>query len=393
MLELDIRARLQGFVLDIALQTQNGEILGLFGPSGTGKSLTLRAVAGLLRPEAGRIVLNGRVLFDADAGVDAPPEARRVGYVPQNYALFPHLTVTGNIAYGLVERPKCERRTQVAEMVRLMRLEGMEGRRPHELSGGQQQRVALARALITGPELLLLDEPFAALDGAIRSRLQNELLTIQNRFRIPTLLVTHDLGEAYALSDRLAIIENGRVLQVGPKEEVLRRPAGRTVARLVGTKNIFDARVVESNGYGAVLNWSGYPIRIPVTGLRVGLKATFCIRPEGIAVVRPEDTPRLEPQGRDNVVAGCLVREIDRGITHTLFFKVDMSGSGDYDLEVSLPHQERSCLSVGMGQTALLSLLPGAIHVIPGADPSTQGAEETVDVAPTLRFAFDPPRA
>ncbi len=351
------------FVLDVAFRTHNGEMLALFGPSGTGKSLTLRCVAGLLRPEAGRIVLNGRVLFDAAAGVDVPPRARRMGYVPQHYALFPHLTVADNIAYGLAGWPPARRRARVAEMVRLMRLDRLETRRPHQLSGGQQQRVALARALVTEPEVLLLDEPFAALDGPIRGRLQNELLAVQRRFHIPTLLVTHDLAEAYALSDRMAVLEGGRVLQVGPKDEVLRRPATRAVARFVGTKNIFDGRVVDATSEGVTIAWGNHLIQTRATGPTVGQRVTFCIRPEEVMIVRP-DRP-LRPGLRENVLDGRLVREIDRGATHTLFFKADELSGRDYDLEILLPHHARQRLGMTVGQAMAVSLKRRAIHVIP----------------------------
>jgi len=362
MLEVDIRARVHGFALNVAFKTHNGEMLALFGPSGAGKSLTLRCLAGLLRPEAGRIVLDGRALFDVTTGVDIPPRRRRVGYVQQHYALFPHLTVAQNIAYGLFKRPRVEQETRVAEMIRLMRLDGLETRRPNRLSGGQQQRVALARAMVIEPEVLLLDEPFAALDGSIRGRLQNELLALQHRFRIPTLLVTHDLAEAYALSDRLAVFDGGQVLQVGHKDGVLRRPATRTVARFVGTKNIFDTQVVNTDRENVTLAWGRHFIQSPANNLQAGQQVAFCIRPEEVMIVRP-DRP-LRPGLRENIVEGQLVRQIDRGATHTLFFKVEGVSRRDYDLEILLPHHAWQRLGVAVGQGATLSLKRRAVHVL-----------------------------
>jgi molybdate transport system ATP-binding protein len=247
-------------------------------------------------------------------------------------------------------------------MVKLMRLEGLEGRRPYQLSGGQQQRVALARALVTEPEVLLLDEPFTALDGAIRGRLQNELLALQRRFRIPTLLVTHDLAEAYALSDRLAVFEGGRVLQIGPKDEVLRRPATRAVARFVGTKNIFEGQVVTADQKGVTIAWGGHFIQAPAAGPTVGQRVSFCIRPEEVMVIRP-DRP-LRPGLQENVVEGWLVGEIDRGPTHTLFFKTDGVSSRDYDLEVLLPHHAWLRLGLVVGQRVTVSLKRSAVHVL-----------------------------
>jgi len=362
MLKMDIRVEVCGFALDVALEAHDGEMLALFGPSGTGKSLTLRCLAGLLRPVRGRIVLNGRVLFDAATGVDLPPRERQVGYVPQDYALFPHLNIAENIAYGLADRPRAEQRARVDEIMRLMRLEGLERRRPSQLSGGQQQRVALARALVTEPKVLLLDEPFSALDGAIRSRLQKELLAVQRRFRILTLLVTHDLAEAYMLSDRLAIMERGRILQIGPKDEVLRRPATRTVAKLVGTKNIFAGRVTSSDGTGVTLAWGDHLIQTAVNGFAVGERVTFCIRPEEVMIMRP-DRP-LRPGLEENLIEGQFVRIIDRGMTYTLFFKADGVSQRDYDLEILLPHHAWQRLGMAVGQRATVSLKRRAVHVL-----------------------------
>lgn len=364
MLDVDICADVRGFILNIAFRTGDGEILALFGPSGTGKSMTLRCLAGLLRPVQGHIILNGRTLFDEAAGVDVPPRARQVGYVPQHYALFPHLTVAENIAYGLADRTHAEQRARVRGMVELMRLEGLEGRRPGQLSGGQQQRVALARALVTDPEVLLLDEPFAALDGAIRGRLQNELLTLQRRFQIPLVLVTHDLAEAFALSDRLAVFGEGRVLQVGPKADVLRRPVNRAVARFVGTKNILEGEVVDANDTVVNIAWGGRFVQAPSGDVvvEIGRRVTFCVRPEEVKIVR-SDRP-LRPALHKNLIGGRLVREIDRGALHTLFFKVDGLSEREYDLEILLPHPSWQRLGLAVGQVMMVSLKQSAVHLL-----------------------------
>jgi molybdate transport system ATP-binding protein len=362
MLDVDIRAEAGDFCLNVSFQTHSGEMLALFGPSGAGKSLTLRCLAGLVRPLAGRITLNGRALFDAARGIHAPPRVRRVGYVPQNYALFPHLTVVENIAYGLAGLARGARQERVADMVHLMRLQGLEARRPARLSGGQQQRVALARALLTEPEILLLDEPFAALDGLTRGRLQNELLSLQRRFRLPIVLVTHDLAEAYSLSDRLAVFDAGRVLQVGPKEEVLRQPATHAVARFVGARNIFEGQVVDAGSDSAVVAWEGHLIHTPASGLRAGQWVHFCIRPEEIKVMRANQP--LRPILRENLLHGQLARAIDRGAMHTLFFKGTGLYARDYDLEILLPHPSWQRLGLTMGQAMTVTLKKSAIHVL-----------------------------
>jgi molybdate transport system ATP-binding protein len=187
--------------------------LALVGPSGSGKTLTLRAVAGVFSPEAGRIVLDGEPLFDSERGIDLPPQARRVGYVPQQYALFPHLDVQDNIGFGLRGASTAERRRRVGELLDLVGLAGLERRRPHQLSGGQQQRVALARALIVQPRILLLDEAFSALDSTIREPLRASLLELQQALGFRALLVTHDPADAAIAGQRFQF-ERGQIVAV-----------------------------------------------------------------------------------------------------------------------------------------------------------------------------------
>jgi molybdate transport system ATP-binding protein len=210
MLDVQVLKRFPGFTLDVAFTT-HAPVAALMGPSGSGKSQTLRAVAGAMRPDRGRIALDGEALFDDARGIDVPPQAREVGYVPQHYALFPHLDVAANIAFGLKHRHAAESRTRVQDMIETVGLRGLERRRPAELSGGQQQRVALARALILHPRILLLDEPFAALDTPIRTALRQELDELRQRLGFRALLVTHD-PEDVALAGECFLYENGRVL-------------------------------------------------------------------------------------------------------------------------------------------------------------------------------------
>ena len=216
--DLALTRRLPGFTLDVAWTAGDGVVV-LFGPSGSGKSLTLRCLAGLERADGGRIAINGRTFFDAAAGVDLRPQERRLGYVFQGYALFPHLTVGQNIAFGLRGRPRGEQRRRAAEVIERLGLGGLEHRAPRELSGGQQQRVALGRALAVDPELLLLDEPLSALDAPLRRQLRDDLERTLRDWRIPTVLVTHDLSEAYQLADRVIVYDHGRVIQASSKTE------------------------------------------------------------------------------------------------------------------------------------------------------------------------------
>jgi ABC-type sulfate/molybdate transport systems ATPase subunit len=219
-------------MLDVAFEAPPG-ITALFGPSGAGKTLTLRCIAGLERPRAGRIALNDRVLFDHEARIDVPARERHLGYVFQRYALLPHLTVGENLRYGLHRWPRAEREQRVAELLALMGLEGYQRRRPAELSGGEEQRVALARALAPRPALLLLDEPFAALDARVRSRLRRELRRVQEATGVPMILVTHDLAEVQQLAPWLVVYDQGRVLCSGSTQDVLAHPGSKEAADIL----------------------------------------------------------------------------------------------------------------------------------------------------------------
>ena len=217
----------------------------LFGPSGSGKSLTLRTLAGLLRPDSGRIELPQGVVFDAESGVFLPPQRRSVGYVVQDLALFPHLTVVENLAFALDGWPKPDARQRVAELVKLLDLGSLEQRYPGAISGGQQQRVALGRALADRPRVLLLDEPFSSLDAPIRSALRREVTRLRRQLDLAVVFVTHDLGEAYSLADRIAVYDQGQVLQFGPREEIFRGPASTRVDTLLDARNIFEGTAMQ----------------------------------------------------------------------------------------------------------------------------------------------------
>lgn len=219
MLEIRIRKQLRDFALDIEL-TASGGITVLFGRSGSGKSMTLACVAGLATPDEGRIVVNGRSFYNSQANINLPPQQRRVGFVTQDYLLFPHLTVAQNVAFGLIQQSRPEREAIVAEALTWLGLEALARQRPHELSGGQQQRVALARALVTRPQAMLLDEPFSALDSPTRLRLRQDLLRLQEELKVPMLFVTHDLAEARLMGERMALVADGRVLQVDTPDRV-----------------------------------------------------------------------------------------------------------------------------------------------------------------------------
>ncbi|TVP57232.1 MAG: ATP-binding cassette domain-containing protein [Gemmatimonadales bacterium] len=232
-----LRARRGAFALDVGFETPGG-ITALFGPSGAGKSLTLRHLAGLERGSEGKVELAGRTLFDGDHGIDIPPRERGVGMVFQEYALFPHMSVAANIGYGLRELPRSEREPRVADLLERVGLAGYDGRRPESLSGGERQRVAVARALAPGPGLLLLDEPFGALDFRVRRGLRRELRTLHDATGVPMVLVTHSLAEVRELSDHLVLLDRGRVVGTGTTGALLADPPNAVAAELLDAEDL-----------------------------------------------------------------------------------------------------------------------------------------------------------
>ncbi len=246
-LSVNIRKAVNGFKLD-AQWAIGDELAVLFGYSGAGKSMTLQMIAGLLKPDEGAIHLNGRPVFNSAAAIDLPPQARSFGYVFQDLALFPHMTVRENIHYGARGLSKHERELRSRDMMERFMIAGLEKKYPREISGGQKQRVALARALIRRPDALLLDEPFSALDAPLRSEMRNFLKEIRREFPIPVVLVTHDLAEAAALADRLIILADGRVAQTGTASEVLNSPSSPEVELLVNTRDkLLHASIARRN--------------------------------------------------------------------------------------------------------------------------------------------------
>uniref|UniRef100_UPI003593590A molybdate ABC transporter permease subunit n=1 Tax=Nostoc sp. TaxID=1180 RepID=UPI003593590A len=242
-LMVDIQKQLKSFALETSF-TAESDTLGLLGASGAGKSMILRCIAGLETPSYGRIVLNGRVLFDSKQGINLPSGVRRIGFLFQNYALFPHLSVSQNIGFGLQQLPKLERARRINAQISLMQLSGLENRYPQQLSGGQQQRVALARALAIQPEAILLDEPFSALDTHLRSQLEKYLIETLSTYQGVSLFVSHNLEEAYRVCKNLLVLSEGKISTYGSKESIFERPHTVGIAQLTGCKNFSRAQVV-----------------------------------------------------------------------------------------------------------------------------------------------------
>jgi ABC-type Fe3+/spermidine/putrescine transport system ATPase subunit len=258
------------------LSVSEGEFLALLGPSGCGKTTTLNLIAGFLAPTAGRIVIDGEDV------TDRPAHVRGLGVVFQSYALFPHLSVFENVAFGLRERrvPAAEIARRTAEALALVRLEGMGRARPGALSGGMQQRVALARALVYRPRVLLLDEPLAALDRKLREGMRDELRAIQREVGITTVFVTHDQGEALGLSDRIAVMNRGRVEHLGTPREIYERPATRFVADFIGASTVLRGRAVAADR----VTLAGGSLQVSPGALRAGEDVELAIRPERVRV-------------------------------------------------------------------------------------------------------------
>jgi len=358
MLEFDFEYRLNGFTLAPALIMEPG-VSALYGPSGAGKSLTLLCLVGLRRPERGWIRLNGRTLFNAEAGIHVAPHLRRMALVFQEYALFPHMTVAGNLAYGLRGLTRAEVRNRVDAMLRLLRLDGFGNRYPGELSGGQRQRVALGRALIVQPELLLLDEPFSALDQMERERLRAEVLELLRGFGGTTILVTHNLQEAYLMARQIAVIDGGRILQSGPRDEVLQHPRDRRVAEHVGASNILRGIVAVEAAGSSVIDWHGERLAFSGTLPPPGTEVEFCIRPEDVRLVWPERTAE-----RPNVLRGQIIAEVERGTDYLLRFRAEGKASGAGEIVINCSEHLHYLMKLQPGKPVWISLPPDKLHVL-----------------------------
>lgn len=356
-----LKKGLHSFCIDVELSFGN-ELVVLFGPSGSGKTSILNMLAGIVRPDEGFVTIDSKDVFSSERGISIPIRERRIGYLFQEYALFPHMTVFENIAYGIDHLPKKEVKVKVEEFLELMRLGGLEGRYPHELSGGQKQRVALARTMAVEPEVLLLDEPFSALDQPVREKLRNDLLMLHERYPITTLFVTHDLEEAFIMGERIAILNEGRLEQLGTKEEVFYRPRTRNVARFLGARNIFSGRVISLNGREALIeNPELGVVKALIDSedchLSIGQTVSFGIRPEEVMVIRPD-----RPIVQDNLLEGEVTRVVGKGANHTVYFNVR---DKDIALKIEVPNFAFRKLKLSTGMNITVSLKRESIWVIP----------------------------
>ena len=356
--------------LDAALECAPGEVLALVGPSGSGKTTILRAIAGLLRVENGAIQCGRDCWFDSANNVFIAARHRRVGYVFQNYALFPHLDALHNVMEAMLELPLPERERRARDVLARVRLAGLEHRVPAMLSGGQQQRVAVARALAREPQVLLLDEPFSAVDRATRQRLYRELAELRRELAMPVILVTHDLDEALMLSDRMCVLHQGHTLQTGAPLQVMTRPQTVEVAQLVGLRNVFRAGVVEHDVARSVtiIEWRHHRLEARLqTEFAVGTQVTWVI-PQGHIVLHRRDRPSRGEH--ENPVFGKVVECLSLG--ENVVLSVAINGPDRPPLFLTVPAHTARRNGIAQDVEIGVSLLSEGIHLMPVDETRTR---------------------
>lgn len=357
MLTLDIRQE-KPIPLDAQIMCAPGELLALVGPSGSGKSTILKTIAGLMQGPVGRIVVNDEVWLDSASRLSLPAHKRRVGFVFQSYALFPHMTVLENVLSACDAQREEDRVARAYKWIEAVRMKGLEDARPARLSGGQQQRVALARALVREPELLLLDEPFSAVDQLTRERLYEELAELRHRLSIPVVFVTHSLPEAQMLADRMVVLHHGRSLQSGTPDEIFLRPHNAEIARLVAHKNLAEATVLGHDEHYTQLDWNGLQLAAALRpDLAPGTRVAWLIPPLDVRLV---DMRFDDYTGRENIHCAEVESVVPLG--------------GQATVRVRMPNGERLTLTatahivrkraVEAGRVVDVSLLAESIHLM-----------------------------
>ena len=354
-----LASQAQEFILEVDFQTAPGFTI-LFGPSGAGKTTLLDCIAGLAKPDSGRIAIGNRVLFDAAQRTDLPVAKRRVGYVFQNLALFPHLTVEQNVQYGLTQLPHAERVEQVRAILQAFRIPHLAKRYPREISGGESQRTALARTLVTDPAVLLLDEPLAALDASTKSKIIDDLRRWNQAHRIPVLYVTHSREEVFALGDHVLVLDAGRIVAQGTPHEVIAAPQQETVAQLVGFENIFDAEVEairpERGTMTCRLAGDGGPVLLETPLVRggVGSALRVGIRAGDILLAT---APPVGLSAR-NVIPGRIISLEQHDVIITALVKCRV------EMEVHLTLAARDSLQLAPGREVWLVIKTHSCHLM-----------------------------
>jgi molybdate transport system ATP-binding protein len=357
-LDVRIRKRLGGGnapVIDVHIQATDG-ITVLFGPSGAGKTSILRAVAGILVPDEGRITLGAKVFFGSEAGINMPIRKRGGGYVFQNHLLFPHMTAEQNALYGARDDGIKSARERVRDLFAMMGISKTASRRPHEMSGGEQQRAALARALATEPAIMLLDEPLSSVDAATRSRLTEEIADIQQKTGVPFLYVTHNHAEALRLGKTMILIDDGKVTRRGTPVEIFNAPQTEAAARIVGTENIFCGKIVghQPDDGLTMIDADGCLIEASYNGIAIGSAVTIGIRSEDILVSREKITQ-------------TSARNVLEGVINKIFHGGDKAGlvvNCGVDFKVSLTPAAVRMLDLTEGSRVFLLFKAWTVHIL-----------------------------
>ncbi len=343
MLDFKAEKQFKNFKYSVSFKTESS-VTALFAPSGSGKSLTLKVISGLLKPDRGEVLLNGKVLFSSEKGINLPPQRRRIGFLFQDYALFPHMTVWENITYASKDLKLSKR------LLELLEIEQIKDKYPKQISGGERQRVALARALSTRPELLLLDEPFSALHKTLKESLYGELKRIIDEFGIPVVLVTHDVEEVFRLAQSVVVLDRGKVVQTGKPDEVFFSPKNVKVAKLFGHKNFLKGTVLKNEKDFTVVKVGRDLIKCRRSDLKSGEEVTISILP-----IAPTISPQLE-----SVKIKVLVEEIEELKGFNLI-RVDYQGN---KMELSVPSALSPNFILERGRETELHLAADYISVI-----------------------------
>lgn len=358
---LDVRLKQDTPIpLNVAFSCFDGEVLAMVGPSGSGKSTILRAIAGLYRPIEGCVTVKGSIWFDTARQINLPPHRRRVGLVFQNYALFPHMTALGNVTTALGHLPREARTKRARELLGLVHLANLEERKPAELSGGQQQRVAVARALARDPDVLLLDEPFSAVDRVTRQKLYTELRELSRAFPIPMIFVTHDFDEAARVANRMCLLDHGTILQTGTPRDVLARPASVQAARLVDLKNLFEATIISHEGERTFLDWNGRRLEaMRADAHECGKVVAWAIPGSQVLLSRTDVNQADTTPNRFAATIRDLVQ-----LSESLSVSVALSGQDAAVLTMNLPAHYARRTGLGIGSPVTIALMPDGIHIV-----------------------------